>query len=159
MSNQRVNDINLRIYQRNTPTIQPQMLIDHRPTPTKYGHLQIVDQRNEGETPIIQRPLYDVNSHFLPGDKGPITTFINNVDQESILRNQFFATQKCDKAHYIPNSNSDLYFVPVVGRSEPNTHNLLFKNYVKNCKSRTVEPSLKDDTLFNNHTRQKVIGS
>jgi len=158
MSYQRVNDINLRIYQRNSSTIQPQMLLDHRPTPTKYEQLQIVDQINEGLTPIIQRPLYDVNSHFFPGEKGPVTTFINNVDQESILRNQFFAIQKCDKAHYVPNSESDLYFVPVAGRKEPNTHELLFKNYTKNIKSRTVDKSLKDDTLFFNHTRQKVIG-
>ena len=128
----RVNDNNKRIYERNVPNFSPQMVFDSRPVSTKYDVLPILEKRNEGSTHIEERSLFNQKTHFLPGDAGPVSTFLTNIDQESTLRNQFFALQKTDQSQYVPPSNSDLYEVQVVGRREPQTHNLLFKNYVEN---------------------------
>ena len=39
----------------------------------------------------------------------PFSGFVENVDVESVLRNQIFALQKNDQAVYVPSSKSDLY--------------------------------------------------
>lgn len=152
----RVNDNNKRIYERNVPNFAPQMLFDTRPVSTKYSMLSILEQRNEGTTPIQNRPLYNYNNHFLPGDSAPTATFLTNIDQESMLRNQFFALQKAEQSEYVPSSNSDMYEVEVAGRRENQTHNLLFKSYVENNNNKVV-PGSKEKVLFNNNTRQKTM--
>jgi hypothetical protein len=152
----RVNDNNKRIYERNVPNFPPQMVFDSRPVSTKYDVLPILEKRNEGNTHIEQRSLFNHKSHFLPGDAGPVSTFLTNIDQESMLRNQFFALQKADQSQYVPPSNSDLYEVQVVGRREPQNHDLLFKNYVENNMDSKIQ-GLNQKVLFNNNTRQKTI--
>ena len=159
MAYERVSKINERIYERNVPSIKPQILLDNRPNPTKYTHLAVYDEIRPSTVPFEKRKLYNTNQDFLPGTSGPISSYIVNVDHESGLRNMFFALQKNDRTEYLPNTDSDMYQVEVVGRTASNNHPLLSYNNVENCRSHMMISSLKDSELFNNSTRQKILDS
>ena len=150
MSN-KVEEINNRMYNRNVPNFKPQVFLDSRPVPTKYTLFNTTDQPNTDATPILSRSLFNHQSHFLPGSTAPVSTKLNNIDHESYLRNQFFALQKCDRAFYVPSSNSDMYSVEVVGRKEKSTHPLLFKDTTNELK--THNNITKDKMLMYNSSR------
>ena len=155
MATTRRIETNDRIYQRFVPSFQPQISLDVRPAQTKYTTMQINDERPHVNTPHDNRKLYNVNNDFLPVAYGaPANTFLTNIDQESILRNQFFALQKCNQKEYVPSSNSDLYKVEVVGRKENNAHSLLFNQ--DSFKSSNSKLNFKDNKMFNNNTSIKL---
>lgn len=155
MATTRRIETNDRIYQRFVPSFQPQISLDVRPVQTKYTTMQINDERPHVNTPHDNRKLYNVNNDFLPVAYGaPANTFLTNIDQESILRNQFFALQKCNQKEYVPSSNSDLYKVEVVGRKENNAHSLLFNQ--DSFKSSNSKLNFKDNKMFNNNTSIKL---
>lgn len=110
----RSNELNERIYERNVPssTLQPQFGI--RPVATKYEMLPIFDRRMPATVPIKQELPYNIESTFNPGTtQAPWTGFAENVNNESILRNQVFALQTNGQSTYIPASTSDMYQVNV----------------------------------------------
>ena len=67
MAYERVSKINERIYERNVPSIKPQILLDNRPNPTKYTHLAVYDEIRPSTVPFEKRKLYNTNQDFLPG--------------------------------------------------------------------------------------------
>ena len=104
------SEINSRIYERNIPPSTLQPYLDVRPASTKYSLLPIVEPRKQIQTPFNQLPTYNTLTQFNPGNKpSPWSGYSYNIKIESDLRNQYFANQKCSKAVYVPNSNSDLY--------------------------------------------------
>jgi len=118
--------------------------------------MQFLDERPRLNVDLENRELYNVNQQFLPvAYAAPVNTMLNNVDKESMLRNQFIALQKSDLVEYVPSSNSDLYNVEVVGRKENNTHSLLFEEY-NNYTSRNDNSYSKPKLLFNNNTSVKL---
>jgi len=159
MAYERVDIINDKIYERNIPSINPQILLDSRPNATKYTHLAVYDDKPLSTVSFEKRKLYNVNEDFLPGTSGPVSSYIVNVDDESGLRNMFFALQKNDRAEYLPNTDSDMYKVEISGKKINNNHKLLSYNNIENCKSQKIPKSLMDDGLFNNSTRQKILNS
>ena len=52
---------------------------------------------------------YDPSKTFTPCIVRPAEYFFNNIDTESILRNQTMALQNCDRSVYVPDSTSGLY--------------------------------------------------
>ena len=55
-------------------------------------------------------PTYNIQQTFNPGTaSAPWGGYSSHVNDESRLRNQFFAIQKCEKSEYVPPSTSDLY--------------------------------------------------
>ena len=150
------NSTNERIYNRYVPSFKPQIQLETRPVQTKYTTMQFLDERPRLNVDLENRELYNVNQQFLPvAYAAPVNTMLNNVDKESMLRNQFIALQKSDLVEYVPSSNSDLYNVEVVGRKENNTHTLLFKEY-NNYTSRNDNSYSKPKLLFNNNTSVKL---
>lgn len=104
------NLINDTIYQRNIPSENMQVSLPQRSVSTKYAHFPILDSRKESNVLLNYARPYDNNQMFFPGTRKPhFCGFMQNVDLESNLRNQFFALQKADQANYIPNSNSNMY--------------------------------------------------
>ena len=103
----RVEQLNDRIYSRYVPNCTPQMQFDPRPTPTKYTSFPIIGATPTVPTPIIARPVYNTSQSFLPGNSAPWNGF--DVNQESKLKNINFALQKCPQASYVPSSNSDMF--------------------------------------------------
>jgi hypothetical protein len=109
--NQRTEELNSRINQRNIPTHQLQSTFDIRPVSTKYASMPLIDRREIPTVPIVKRPSYNMEQTFNPGNaQGPWSGFANNVNKESQLRNQFFALQRgAGQGVYIPSKDSDMY--------------------------------------------------
>ena len=109
--NQRTEELNSRINQRNIPTQELQSTFSIRPVSTKYAKMPLIDQRNAPTVPIQKRPEYNIAQTFNPGNaQGPWSGFANNVNKESQLRNQFFALQRgAGQGLYIPPKDSDMY--------------------------------------------------
>ena len=87
-----------------------------------------------------------------------ISGFFNNVNTESLLRNQFFALQKSDQSVYVPSSNSDLYNVNVVSKPVVQPHPDLFqKTEFKPFNPNVVNGGTQ---IFNNFTPtfSKLVG-
>ena len=148
-------ELNMRIAERNIPSasLEPQFSI--RPVSTKYALLPIVDRRPKPTVPINKISSYSVEKVFNPGSgQGPWSGFATNVNEESKLRNQFFALQNCEQAAWVPSSQSDLYRVKVGGRNEIQPFPRLFTTE----RFAPFEPNTdglgKD--LWSNHTRQQL---
>ena len=109
------NDIiNDTIFNRNFPSSNLQMNFSPTPVDTRHTTFPILDNKKESNNSIKTYPFYNSEQIFFPGNRKPhFNGLANNIDLESSLRNQFFALQKADQAHYIPSSNSDMYNNPV----------------------------------------------
>ena len=148
------NETNNRIYDRNIPSQPLQPYLDVRPVMTKYSIMPIVDPRKENSVKLNQLPSYNVHNVFNPGNtESPWSGF--NVNNESILRNQIFALQKCSQSEYVPSSNSDLYkwsFKP--NNNVKQTHDLLFEK--EKFSDFNPNPDKLGHELFYNSTRVQV---
>jgi hypothetical protein len=160
----RTGELNDRIGSRQFPDIQLQPNIDFRPVPTKYAHFPIIDRRTPVTTPVKHYLDHNVEFNFNPGnDRAPVYGYINNVDKEMQLRNQFFALQKGgDKGTYIPSSNSDLYNSTVYAakgqyENTGGSHPLLFNKLDLNVP---LHPNVANNNIgkdrFFNHTRTQL---
>ena len=157
-NHERVDEINSRISSRNIPSnsLQPQYSI--RPTSTKYGYMQVLDQYKKPTVPLNKYKSYSTNQTFNPGNAtAPWSGFSNNVNTESTLRNQFFALQKCEQSEWVPSSNSDLYQTKVDFVPQTQSHSLLFDK----PEFTPFNPNNMNiaNKLFNNHTRYDVKDS
>jgi hypothetical protein len=152
----REEELNQRLYERNIPSNPLQAQFDIRPVSTKYALLPILDRRAKTTVPIIQVPTFDIGHTFNPGNAmAPWSGFAANVNNESDLRNQFFALQRAGQAEYVPSHTSDMYQNHVSAR--PEIHQPfpgLFSN--------TVLPPFNPNTChiatntFDNCTRQQI---
>ena len=107
---ERTEELSKRMYNRNIPSkpLQPQFSL--RSVSTKYDLMPIMDRRVIPNVPIKQEPTFNVKNVFNPGTApAPWNGFVAHVDDESHLRNQFFALQKSCQSTYIPSSTSDMY--------------------------------------------------
>jgi hypothetical protein len=157
---ERVDELNERINERQfsdrplAPNFAP------RPITTKYTHFPIIDRRGLEKQPILEKEVHSIGSNFNPGThRAPPDGFLQNVDTESILRNQHVAVQKgANQSVYVPMSNSDLYKVTVPSKVDPMPNPLLFS-------SMRINPSVSEvqvrgmnlgNEVFNNHTRNQL---
>jgi hypothetical protein len=148
---------NQRIYSRNIPSQMLQPYIDVRPVMTKYSYFPIVDPRKNISTPLQQMPTYNVHEVFNPGNtQSPFSGFATNINVESELRNQIYALQKCSQAVYVPSSNSDLYDYKFKTRTQPTSHELLFRNESFESFNPNPSPGEVGVGLFYNATRVQV---
>ena len=114
----RVEELNDRIYDRNIPSQKLQSQFDIRPVSSKYAIMPIFDRRAIPTVPIERMPDFNIEQTFNPGSaQAPWSGFATHINQESQLRNQFFALQKADQAYYIPPTSSDMYKVEVTGQA------------------------------------------
>ena len=161
--NERVDELNTRILDRFHPDFPLQPNFDPRSVPTKYSHFPIIDMRTPAKENYKQYSAFSTQSNFVPlGRAGPIEGYLNNVETESMLRNQFFALQKgADQGVYVPSSQSELYNVKVVSNTrEEQPYPELFKNYNQGIYTadKNADPSIGSDR-FNNHTRTQLRSS
>ena len=149
-NDERNNEINQRMFQRNTTDKPLEPNISVRATPTKYVRMPIVNVRKPANEPLALYNIYDNKKQFYPGDsKAPWSGFADNVDTETQLRNTMFALQKCDQREYVPSTNSNMYSYPLQQLPPPFQHGLLFSvPEVQNNR-----PDFNDNEVFNNSTR------
>lgn len=144
---------NMRTFERVIPSQPLQPYLDARPASTKYSLLPIIDPRKEINVPLIQRAIYTPEIVYNPGDGGPWSGYASNVNNESLLRNQVYALQKCNQSVYIPSSESSLYLhktnniYPV-----EQTHKYLFKDETFSQKPFQHSQHI-GYSMFNNATR------
>jgi len=140
------NELNNRLNTRWFPSQSLPPLYDDRPVQTKYTFFQTIEEKQPSITEAHEYKYYSPSTVFNPGNRAPIEFFMNNVDTESILRNQFMALQKSNKASYVPELNSDLYINDL--------------NYTKTytsttCATNTCNKNLAPNT-FDNFTRYNL---
>jgi hypothetical protein len=151
------NETNSRIFERNIPSQTLQPYLDVRPVMTKYSHLPIVDPRKTINAPMKQNPTYNVHQTFNPGNaQAPWSGFAANVNQESELRNQIYALQKCSQAVYVPSSKSDLYTYAFQSKTQQDPHYLLSQNETFSSFNPNPDPALVGAGMFMNSTRTQL---
>ena len=152
---ERVEDLNKRIFSRNIPSRVIQPCINTRPVSTKYSVMPIMDMRPETTVELKKSKPHSVSETFNPGSaKGPWSGFSSNINNESVLRNQFFALQNCEKSVYVPSSTSDMYEVNIGGRNEIQPFTDLF---IKPDLG-SFNPNIYNvgNNFFANNTRQQM---
>ena len=153
------DEINSRMVNRHYPDTPLNPNYDPRPISTKYTHLQIYQGRKPAHETLVKYPGFETQSNFYPGTQdGPFAGYSNNVDLETILRNQTNALQHgASQGVYVPASNSDLYKVelPAPSESQQQPHPNLFKKEKYNSQNNNYHPNIGQNMLFN-HTRTQL---
>ncbi len=153
---ERTNELSKRMYERNIPSEPLKSEISFRPEQTKFTILgKEENYRDHNCEPRDKYANYEPNKIFNPGNGGaPWYGYASNINNESTLRNQFFALQKCDQAKYIPSTNSELYNARIVAQPMPSPHPHI-------CRRDDFEPFQPNTCgiakqLFHNHTHQQI---
>lgn len=155
ITDKRAQEINNSIYLRNVPSVELRPNLAPRSVSTKYSTLPIIDRRRVPKEKMKEYQDYNVSTTFNPGnDSAPWSGFSSNVNLESVLRNQFFALQKCDRADYVPSSGSDL-FIDQIPENKPSEPNLLMFESHPNIEFNPNPLNLGKET-FNNFTRYQL---
>jgi hypothetical protein len=157
----RLREINERVAKRNIPDSALPPNFNPRPVLTKYALFPMLDNRMPATVPIESNMNYSLETNFTPPvmQTGPVSGFINHVDTETHLRNQYFALQKgAPQGVYVPSSNSDLYKVEVVSRPEVQPYPLLFSQPVfeKNPHPNMISSANIGRDTFSNSTRTQL---
>jgi len=169
-----VNEINDRILARTMATGNIEVLISPRPQPTLYTRpLHNSIPPGPACKPRILTYNSDPKKYFLPCTKGGTWSQYNqNINTESILRNQVYALQNAPQATYVPNSTSDLYN-STVPKTNTSTAQGLYPNLPTSNTEYNIwglQPTLNRESgypflpppvnlgnkLFNNDTRQEI---
>ena len=151
-----LEEINVRIASRNIPSKKLPPCLSVRSVPTKYTKFMVNNDVNLCGTNNIPTN-FTVDSVFLPGDRpGPYTGFSNKINDESYLRNQFFANQACPESYWIPDSTSELYTYNVDANIKPGNISQQHPNLFRKDNFGYFNPN-PDNRLgaqiFNNSTR------
>jgi hypothetical protein len=162
--NERVDELNARINTRHFPDSPLEPNFDPRSIPTKYSVFPIINRRKPINEPVIPYLDYNQKINFNPGThRAPPSGFLNNIDTETILRNQTFALQRGgEQGIYVPSSQSDLYkvTVPLGSNNEPQPHPDLFN---KPQFNQTLHPNVQGNKIGSNklfnHTRTQLRGT
>ena len=161
IQNERVEELNDRISDRRFPDRPLQPHYDPRPVPTKYSLFPIIDRRTAINEPEKKYDEYTIDKTFVPvsGGPAPLSGYINNVNIENELRNQYFALQGDSMlSNYIPSTNSELYKVTIVSKPTEQPYKNLFRpNNFDGAPHPNVAnmTNIGSDTFFN-HTRTQL---
>jgi hypothetical protein len=156
---ERTDELNQRISSRYFSDSPLQPNFAPRSVQTKHTLFPIVKNSRKITEQQNEYPEYNTQSNFNPGnDRAPTSGFINNVDVETVLRNQTFALQHgASQSVYVPSSNSDLYNVSVVSAPSVQPYTDLFATQQF---STDIHPNLEGSNIgmdqFFNHTRTQL---
>lgn len=133
----RVQELNNRVSQRNVPSMSLQSVFDPRPQNTKYTMFPVHEKVSvsfppEKLTPVTCMLPYDQTRYFNPGTSAPFNGYANNIDKETSLKNLFESNQRyAIQNKYIPSSQSDMYINSVQQNGlNVNQHVLLNETYM-----------------------------
>ena len=162
--NERVENLNTRINSRNTSDYALPPNFNPSPVQSRFTMFPALNSRRPVATKIESNYDYAAETNFTPpvGGRGPVSGFLNHVDAESNLRNQYFALQKgAGQGVYIPSSKSDLYRVTVPYIPGEQTHPLLFEKsqFDSRLHPNIVSAPAVGKDVFNNYTRVQLRSS
>tara|TARA_A100001015_G_C14762118_1_gene621847 strand:- start:110 stop:634 length:525 start_codon:yes stop_codon:yes gene_type:complete len=157
---ERVDELNQRIQSRHFSDKPLAPNFSSRPVMSKQSRFPIIERRAPFQEPIQPVPMHNVQTNFSPAThNGPPSTFLQNIDAESGLRNQTVAYQRyAPHTVHVPHTNSDLYKVEVPFRPGPNPHPSLFVHPSTECAPRAqkVRNINIGKDMFNNNTRTQL---
>tara|TARA_Y100000992_G_C21107139_1_gene415505 strand:+ start:25 stop:522 length:498 start_codon:yes stop_codon:yes gene_type:complete len=150
------NELNIKINSRYFPSTSLQPNFDPRPLSTKYSLANFPLLNNyvpEDSEQLLFYNKYDSREVFYPGNsRAPVSHFLDNIDTDSMLKNQVRPLTKSDGPNYIPGSKSDLFLEKKYqDKRLPNLYVLPYQ--VKGTKNNKC--NLAPNT-FLNHTRYNV---
>ena len=151
------NLINEKIYERVIPSDDLILNFDPRPVQTKYTHMPILDTLKNSSVTLKDSNIFNPTNIFSGNAKPNFRGFVDAIDKESTLRNQFFALQKSDQSKFIPSTQSSLYNNEVfhLTSNEDLDNSLLFNEENFN----NFNPNLNNKigaNRFNNSTRVQL---
>jgi len=156
---ERVDELNNRLSNRHFADIPLEPNFNPRPVQTKRTLFPIVKNARQLTEPVFQYPMYNTTSNFNPGnDRAPPSGFTQNVDVETVLRNQTFAMQHgASQSVYVPSSTSELYNVKVVSCPSIQPHMDLFarQTFAQQPHPNLAGVNIGNDHFFN-HTRTQL---
>ncbi len=156
--NSRTEELNTRVARRNIPSTPLQAQFGIRPVSTKYATMPMADRRAFPTVPIQRQPIYNIADTFNPGNaQGPWAGFAAHINDESSLRNQFFALQRgAGQACYIPARASDMYVATQPRTTEQTIQP--FPGLFEKQRFEDFNPCLANTggNLFENFTRQQM---
>lgn len=154
----RVDELNSRVSDRHFPDRDIQPNFGPRPVPTKYALFPVIERRAPVNVPIAEIPKHNLSDNFSPATRlGPVSTYLANIDTETILRNQTTVLQHgAEQSVYVPSSQSSLYNVYPAGRIETQTHPGLFEpRQYETTPSSLGQYGVGTNQLYN-HTRTQL---
>ncbi len=151
------NELNTRLENRyfTDKSIEPQF--GPRPESTKYNDFNTYSELPKVE--LFKYDTYDPTKTMYTGTRKPqINYYLDNIDVEHKLRNQFFALQKNDKAFYIPDVNSSLYTndESIVKYNINNSNKINLKTVNDISSSYNNCNKVLETKIFNNPTKNNV---
>ena len=154
---QRLDEINDRLYERNLTNAPIKMQYDIRAVPTRYVHMPTVDQYQNVSVGCEQKPIYNTQTMFTPASSLPFNGYQQNIDVETRLHNTIAPIQACPQSKFIPDSTSDLYNSQYLVKKDKRdyiTNQLLFQNQTFS----SFNPNTHDigQKLFHNATRTQI---
>ena len=157
--NDRVDELNERIQGRQFPDNPLRPNFDPRPVPTKYSLFPVIDRKTPPRIPL--KKDYLDNSGFSPATQnGPPKNYLQNIDTETILRNQTVALQHgAIQGVFVPSSNSDLYRVSMPSPSVIQTQafpNLFTRPSFTEIPPNPITNQPIGHSVFNNFTRVQL---
>ena len=154
----RVDELNHRIQSRQFPDNALRPNFDPRPVPTKYAVFPIIDRKTPANFPI--ESYLDDYGFSTATQNGPAKTYLQNIDVETILRNQTVALQRgAAQGVFVPSSKSDLYRTNLPSPSIEITQpfpNLFNTSSFSNPASNAVLNQPIGKSTFFNHTRVQL---
>ena len=152
---ERLDEIDTRIFSRNLPSEDLERVYDPRPSHTRRRHFPTMDIEGYEK---VEASIYNQHQQFNPGTSAPYSGYAKFIDNENTLKNIFHPLQKGGaQGTYVPSSGSELYNSRIRENREKtneNPHNLLFKSYNDFGVFNHNEYNLAGN-VFNNHTRQQ----
>lgn len=150
-----------KIYNRNLPTFNLEPYLSFTPIATKYNKVENYQIKRETDLELNKmenRVSYNQHMTFNPGSSAPWKGYSEHINDESILRNQTYALQKCSQPEYIPSSKSDLYSYNLNVKQVDQTHPLLFKEEEFLEFNPNINTQQIGNGIFMNHTRNQLKG-
>ena len=153
---ERTEELNTRISERNIPSESLKPNLNCRPQQTKFTILGKEDPSQNTDCPRGETyPHYSPKRIFNPGNApGPWYGYASSINEESLLRNQYFALQGCDQGKYMPSTKSDLYQATIVSKPTHQPHPHLFRTEDFSPFQPNTCGIAKQ--LFHNHTHQQI---
>ena len=132
----RTQDLNDRIFSRQTPFFNQPVRYDTRSVGTKYGVMPIISSNDDCKNNNVK------------------TGF--NTDLETVLQNRHFALQRSELNEYVPSSTSTLYNAYVPLQSAVNNPHPLLNNVGQKPAFNPNKYNLGAQR-FNNPTRNQLL--
>ena len=149
-----LEEINHKIYERNVPSSMIPQPLSFRSTPTKYSLFPVLENSNPEPSKLRD---FSLENTFFPGINAPYCGYVNKVNDESYLKNMFFALQSCPQASWVPDSTSELYNTRKMHDSlNISKHHRLFEKDDLGMSNPNPCNITLGRNLFDNNTRMQV---